>query len=170
VKFYSGFSLRNEAHFFEPYLKKSDYTVAGFSYGAIKALLHVSRTHMRIDTLQLFSPAFFHDKDDAFKRLQIMSYKNNSQRYLKHFIQGCFAPYPTRDIEYGMHDATQLTELLEFQWDATMLKALCERNIEIEVFLGGKDTIINAVEAKTFFLPYATTYYYKHANHFLLEE
>ncbi len=40
--FYSGFSLTNDVHFFDKFLEKSDYTVAGFSYGAIKA------AHLRI--------------------------------------------------------------------------------------------------------------------------
>ena len=65
MKFYSGFSLKNEQGYFKEYMNHSDYCAAGFSYGAIKALLHVKEQlakGRRIDVLQLFSPAFFSDK------------------------------------------------------------------------------------------------------------
>ena len=38
MKFYSGFSLQNEEYLFSEFIKKSEYTICGFSYGAIKAL------------------------------------------------------------------------------------------------------------------------------------
>ena len=78
MQFYSGFSLKNEAHFFDAFIKKSDYTIAGFSYGAISALnatLNAVHSLERVDTLQLFSPAFFQTKNEKFKRLQTMAYK-----------------------------------------------------------------------------------------------
>ena len=31
MKFYSGFSLKNDIHFFDKYLNTSEYCVAGFS-------------------------------------------------------------------------------------------------------------------------------------------
>ena len=120
--------------------------------------------------MQLFSPAFFHDKDQAFKRVQLLGYRKNPQGYLKQFVAGCFAPYPVREVEHGMHHATQLAALLEYEWQEMLLQKICNRGVGIEVYLGGKDAIINAMAAKTFFLPYATTFYIKNANHFLLEE
>jgi hypothetical protein len=71
VHFYSGFSLKDDISFFKEYIKVSDFNVAGFSYGAIKALLHVRDTKQRVDTLQLFSPAFFQTKPEKFRRLQM---------------------------------------------------------------------------------------------------
>ncbi len=170
MTFYSGFSLRDESHFFEPYLKKSDFTVAGFSYGAIKALLHVSQSHERVDTLQLFSPAFFQTQSERFKRLQLMGYHKDPLQYLERFLQSCFAPYPAYETLHVKHNELQLRELLYYEWDTAILANLQKRGIAIEVYLGGNDAVIDAEAAKAFFLPFATTYLIKKANHFLLEE
>jgi len=168
--FYSGFSLRDDKVFFKSFLKDSEYCVAGFSYGAIKALLHVSQSKTRIDTLQLFSPAFFQDKSEKFKRLQLMAYKRNSEAYLKQFMQSCFAPYKQSQTLHIENNTDELYELLYYEWPANILKDIIDRGINIEVYLGEKDSIINTNVAKEFFLPFATTYYIKNANHFLLTE
>ena len=39
--FKSGFSLKNEQTLFDEYINSSDYSVCGFSYGAIKAFKYV---------------------------------------------------------------------------------------------------------------------------------
>lgn len=65
MKFFSGFSLQNESYLFDSFIKNSDYTVCGFSYGAIKAFEYTIKqieNGNRIDTLQLLSPAFFRVK------------------------------------------------------------------------------------------------------------
>ena len=83
MKFFSGFSLKNEEHFFTDYIKDSNYTVCGFSYGAIKALEYTQvqlNLGNRIDTLQLFSPAYFQTTSQIFKRLQMISYAKNKQK------------------------------------------------------------------------------------------
>ncbi|WP_238593468.1 hypothetical protein [Sulfurospirillum diekertiae] len=79
MKFFSGFCLANEQELFSSYLNQSDFTVAGFSYGAIKAFEYTLTCKERIDTLQLFSPAFFEDKDAKFKKLQTLSFSKNSE-------------------------------------------------------------------------------------------
>ncbi|MEA1918939.1 MAG: pimelyl-ACP methyl ester esterase BioV [Campylobacterota bacterium] len=170
MTFYSGFSLREDAAFFESYLKNSEYCVSGFSYGAIKALLHVSQSKTRIDTLQLFSPAFFQSKPEKFKRLQMMGYKRNSKAYLQGFMQSCFAPHECRETLHVKSNADELQELLYFEWPVDMLKEIVSRGIKIEVYLGEKDAVIDADATKAFFLAFATTYYIKNANHFLLQE
>ena len=170
MTFYSGFSLDEDKHFFASYLKDSEYCVAGFSYGAIKALLHVSQSQTRIDTLQLFSPAFFQNRLEKFKRLQMMAYKHNSKAYLNQFIQSCFAPYQQNGVLHIESNADELYELLYYEWPVDILKDIVDKGINIEVYLGEKDSIIDADAAKEFFLPFATTYYIKNANHFLLTE
>jgi hypothetical protein len=170
VRFYSGFSLRDEQAFFAPFLKESEYCVAGFSYGAIKALLHVSQSQTRIDTLQLISPAFFQTKPEKFKRLQMMGYKKSAERYLNTFIQSCFEPYPIRHTLHVKTEEQELHELLYFKWSVEVLQEIVNRGIKIEIYLGEKDRVIDAQAAKAFFLPFATTYYIKNANHFLLKE
>jgi hypothetical protein len=43
-----------------------------------------------------------------------------------------------------------------------------QRGINIEVYLGGEDKIIDVTGAREFFLEVATVTYIKDANHFLL--
>jgi len=43
MKFYSGFSLINDKQLFEPFIKESEFTVCGFSYGAINAFKEVGK-------------------------------------------------------------------------------------------------------------------------------
>lgn len=169
MTFYSGFSLTNDRHFFELFLRESDYTVAGFSYGAIKAALHAVNSTSRIDTLQLFSPAFFQTKKASFKRLQLTSFTTDSQSYLLRFIQGCFAPCSVQEVDVQTGTIDELNELLNFVWDEELMQKIVDKGIKIEVYIGLEDTIIDASGAKEFFLPYATVTTIRRGNHFLQE-
>lgn len=171
MKFYSGFSLKNEQHYFKEYTNFSDYSVCGFSYGAIKAFRHVKEQlelKKRVDTLQLFSPAFFQTKDDKFKKIQLMAYRKNRDLYLSEFIKSCFLPYSKKSIEREENSVEELEELLYFKWNMDELKNLAQKGIKIEVYLGGEDKIIDVEGAREFFLEIATVTYIKNANHFLL--
>ncbi len=167
--FYSGFSLVNDQHFFESHLIHSDYTVAGFSYGAIKAARYAVDSLTRIDTLQLFSPAFFQTKKSSFKRLQLSAFVSDAQNYREKFIQGCFAPCDVQNLEMKMGTIEELEELLYFGWDELLLQKILDKGIRIEVYLGMKDHIIDASAARDFFLDYATVTVMPRANHFLQE-
>jgi len=172
MQFFSGFSLKNEQHFFDRFLKKSDYTIAGFSYGAIDALqasLDTLGRGKRLDTLQLFSPAFFQTKEQKFKRLQMMAYKKDKDAYMQAFIKACFAPYDVQRIEQRTTCIEELEELLYYEWSAESLKKLQKHGVHIEVYLGFEDKIIDAAAAKAFFIAYATITSIKKANHFLQE-
>lgn len=171
MKFFSGFSLKNEANFFDAYMYKSDFSVCGFSYGAIKAFEYAHKQLQegkRVDTLQLFSPAFFQSKDEKFKRLQVMAYRKNEDVYLEQFINTCFLPYERKSVERSVTVLEELEELLDYEWNVSALSALCEKGVKIEVYLGGKDQIVEVKAAKEFFLDVATVTYIKEANHFLL--
>jgi len=173
MKFFSGFSLSNEEGFFEPFLDKTEYSVVGFSYGAIKAFEYVQKAlheGKRIDKLQLFSPAFFQSKDVKFKRLQLMAYRKNEDEYLRQFINACFLPYERRDVEHSVTVLEELEELLMYEWNRDELKALADKGVMIEVYLGGEDQIVDSAAAKEFFLDVATVMYVKNGNHFLLTE
>ena len=168
MRFYSGFSLSNDKQLFEPYLKETEFCVAGFSYGAIKAFNDTLDSKVRVDTLQLFSPAFFQDKNEKFKRMQMMYISKDKKAYLDNFLHSCFAPADIDSrvlLEEGSDK--ELHELLHYEWKADKLKALCDRGVEIEVYLGSKDKIIDAEKVKEFFLPYATTYMINHVGHTL---
>ena len=170
MQFHSGFSLQNESYLFDSYIKKSDFSVCGFSYGAIAALnavLQKLENAERIDTLQFFSPAFFQTKDAGFKRLQLRAYKTKKELYMREFLSACFAPYQHKMIEHKESTIEQLEELLNYEWDGETLRKLEADGVAIEVYLGSKDAIIDAKAAHEFFVKYATVTYIKGANHFL---
>ena len=170
MRFYSGFCLRNEAAFFAPWLKESDYNVAGFSYGAIKALRHALEAPGRVETLQLFSPAYFCNQSEGFRRLQRKAYRADGAAYRSRFIERCFAPYPARPVEVADDAEAALEELLGYDWPASALRTLRERGTRIEVYLGGRDAVIDAEAARAYFTPFTTVFYIKNANHFLQGE
>lgn len=170
MTFYSGFSLRNDEIFFESFLKKSDYCVAGFSYGAIHAALYAARAKNRIDTLQLISPAFFQTKKESFRRLQMGGYLKDPAAYTEKFIESCFAPCTAGEVEIDP-DASedQLRELLYFEWTSDLMRAIRAKGIRIEVYLGLEDRVIDVAGAREFFVPHATVTSINRANHFLQE-
>ncbi len=168
MNFFSGFSLDGEEALFQEYLKKSDYTISGFSLGAVRAFEYVHNTDKRVDKLQLFSPAFFQDKSEKFKRLQTISYQKNQKAYEKQFLENIAYPSTTKmQGYYKQDDVEALQKLLEFIWEPSKLKALKERGVEIEVYLGGEDKIIDSKKAYEFFKNYATVYFIKKGGHIL---
>ena len=171
MTFYSGFSLLNEHHYFESYLENNDYTIAGFSYGAIAAAHDASQSTCRIDTLQLFSPAFFQTKSDSFKRLQLSGFHKSPQEYRNRFLESCFAPYSVHEVELDWNaNEEHLRELLYFEWTAELMEPIISKGIRVEVFLGDHDRVIDVVGAREFFLPYATVTSLRTGNHFLQEQ
>lgn len=147
--------------------------MCGFSYGAIKAFeaTQVALTNgERVDTLQLFSPAFFQTKETKFKRLQLISYKKDQSRYMQQFLSSCFAPYEMKIVENKETTLDELQELLEYEWSVKDLQDLVKSGVNIEVYLGGEDRIIDAQVAKEFFVQVATVTFIKNANHFLLQQ
>ena len=168
MEYFSGFCFENEQELFGDFLIKSDFCVAGFSYGAIKAFEQVYSSKNRVDTLQLFSPAFFQDRDEKFKRLQLMAFKKDKQNYLKNFYQNTLYPLET-DIARYKKDGTaeELKELLNYKWDKEKLDIITKRGTKIEVYLGKLDKIINIEAAKEFFKTFATVYYFNRLGHII---
>ena len=169
MKYFSGFCLSNESELFDFWLDKcSDYCVAGFSYGAIKAVKYCLETQNRIDRLILLSPAFFNDKDEKFKRSQLLYFKKNSKLYIKNFIKNISNGSKIDLSKYiTSSDYNQLKELLYYQWDIDKLNLLSKKGIKIEVILGENDKIIDAKKAKDFFEKASIVYFIKNANHIL---
>jgi esterase/lipase len=168
MQFFSGFQLKNEQKYFGEFLKKSEFTVAGFSYGAIKALKYVLETEKRIDRLQLFSPAFFQNKSEKFIRLQLISFHKNPELYSQNFFQNIFYPNEILEVEKVDGKIEELKELLSYKWNNEVLKNIKNRGIEIEVFLGGKDKIIDSKEAQNFFSQFGKVCFLKNRGHFLI--
>ncbi len=168
MHFYSGFSLKGEAELFDAYHDRSDFCVSGFSLGAIEAFEYVCNSKMRIDKLQLFSPAFFEDKEIKFKRLQELYFKKDKNAYVQNFLENIAYP-STIDMQHYYHDssAEALHKLLYYTWSKEKLETLSARDIMIEVYLGLEDKIIDVEATKAFFLPFASVIEIKEVGHIL---
>ena len=167
--YFSGFCLEGEAELFSDWLVYSDYAVAGFSYGAIRALEYALASSRRIDRLLLFSPAFFQTKKERFITLQLEAFRRDPESYRRNFLARAAAGAGI-DLEPYLKEGSyeELEELLRYRWEAGKLQALRERGTVIEVFIGEKDRIIDAQGALEFFIPLATAAYrFRKSGHFL---
>ena len=168
MRFFSGFSLCQEKEVFAPYLKESDFVVAGFSKGAIDALEFALQSDIRIDLLQLFSPAFFMDKEEFYKQSQLDYFQKNEKLYIRQFLKNIAYPSSKKmDAYYCHEDISELERLLFYNWKERDLQKLAQKGIMLEVYLGGRDKIIDPMAVKAFFQPYATVYFIKEGGHIL---
>ncbi|MEA3354672.1 MAG: pimelyl-ACP methyl ester esterase BioV [Campylobacterota bacterium] len=165
--FFSGFCLENESELFNDYIIKNDFTVNGFSYGCIKAVEYVLKSTQRIDKIQLFSPSFFNDKDKKYKRLQLMFFNKDNNTYCKNFLKNCGFSKELSNKYFKLGTLNELEELLYYQWDNDKLQQIKNKNIEIEVYLGSGDKIIDSYKAMEFFKEYADVYLIKNKGHIL---
>lgn len=163
----SGFSLKDEQELFESYSIKNDVTVSGFSYGAIKAFEYVLNTNNRVDLLQLFSPAFFNDKDTKYKRMQLMFFKKDSKNYCDNFLKNCGFTKEQSEKYFVIGKYEELYKLLNYQWDQAKLQMLIDNGTKIEVYLGGNDKIIDSQKALEFFVKFSEVYFIKNKGHIL---
>jgi hypothetical protein len=170
--FFSGFSLIGEGEVFSDYRIENDVTVGAFSYGCIKLVENIlNGTYeseyfkKRIDKIQLFSPAFFNDKDEKFKRLQLMFFKKDSENYCDNFLKNCGFTQNDKEKYFKMGTFEELQELLYYFWSDEKMENLKKKNIVIETYLGENDKIINSKEALEFFRKYGDVYFIKEANH-----
>jgi len=163
--YFSGFCLDSESELFKGFTCRGDFCVVGFSYGAQKALEYTFTCKERIDKLQLISPAFFMDKSEKFKKLQTISFRKDSDLYCKNFLENVTCKDLSKYFKKGSLE--ELKELLFYEWDREKLIEIRKRDIEIEVYLGGNDKIINSKQAKEFFQEFATIYYIKDKGHIL---
>ena len=171
--YFSGFCLQNDVELFKEYLEESDFNIAGFSYGAIKAFEYAIckvKKNKRVHKLQLFSPAFFQDQNKKYKRLQLMFFKKNELEYKNNFIENISKPSSINLDKYltlGTYD--QLEILLNYEWQKEDLELLIKAGVKIEVFLGSDDKIINSKNALEFFRHFSEVYYIKNVGHILID-
>ena len=167
-KYFSGFCFFEESELFQDYIIQNDFTVSGFSYGAVKAFEEVLNSNNRVDKLQLFSPAFFQTQNEKFKRTQIMYFKKDANAYCQTFLSNVLS---TLDLDiskyFKLGSIEELQELLYYEWSEEKLQKLIEKGVKIEVYLGGNDKIIDASKAQEFFKEFATVYYIKEKGHLL---
>lgn len=168
--YFSGFCLENEKELFNEYLIENDYTISGFSYGAIQAFEFAFQSAMldvRIDLIQLFSPAFFNDKDEKYKRMQLIYFNKDSNKYAQNFLNNCGLDDTQKKKYFNLGTQEQLSELLNYNWDQNKLQMFIDNGTKIEVYLGGDDKIINSQKALEFFMNYSDTYFIKNKGHIL---
>ena len=169
MRYFSGFSLENESELFEFWLSENEYCVAGFSYGAIKAFEYVLNSKKRVDRLILISPAYFNDKSEAFKKMQLIYYKKDPYMYRENFLKNITCNSNTNIKKYVSKNASinDLKELLYYKWKDENFNVLRNRGVTIEVIIGESDKIVNSVAAKQFFEKNSIIYLIKDANHIL---
>lgn len=168
LKYFNGFSLCKEEGLFAEYLIESDLCVAGFSYGAQQALEYVLHSKDRVDRLILLSPAFFQTQKASFIRAQLRYFDTGRDAYVSQFLKNVAYPSSiTLDDHLCVGSREELESLLIYVWDAEKIRQIQEHGTVVEVFLGGKDKIIDVDAVYDFFLPIATTYYIKKAGHLL---
>ena len=167
-RYFSGFCFFEESELFQDYIIQNDFTVSGFSYGAIKAFEEVLNSNNRVDKLQLFSPAFFQTQNEKFKRTQIMYFKKDANAYCQTFLSNVLSPLDLDISKYfKLGSIEELQELLYYEWSEEKLQKLIDKGVKIEVYLGGNDKIIDASKAQEFFKKFATVYYIKEKGHLL---
>ncbi|WP_331775838.1 pimelyl-ACP methyl ester esterase BioV [Sulfurospirillum sp. 1612] len=168
MKYFSGFCFKGESKLFEDWLEVCDFCVAGFGMGAIDAFEYALQSETRIDKLQLFSPVFFQNRSEIFKKNQIERFLKNPDNYCSDFINRAQYPYHDDLSIYRKHSTKEvLKKALYYVWDQEQIKRLCERNTAIEVYLGGLDQILDTTAALEFFTPFADVYFMKNAGHLL---
>ena len=168
MKYFNGFSLQNEEELFTPYLIKSDYCVAGFSYGAQQAFEYVYHAKERIDRLILLSPAFFQTQKPSFIRTQLRYFEAGQEAYVKQFLANVAYPSKLELSDYlEIGSKEELEALLTYEWDNNKIQEVLNRGTTIEVFLGTEDKIIDAQDAFTFFESSCTIYLLKKSGHLL---
>lgn len=166
--YFGGFSLCGEEALFEEWMDTTPFCVNGFSFGAIRAFEYCLTSGRRVDVLRLFSPAFFQDRDEKYRRLQLMFYKKDRAAYTGSFLQNCSYPSAFDLTPYLCEPGgSDLKTLLEYRWDEKLLQKIVKNGTKIEIHLGGRDKIIDAKKACAFFKPYARIYFYHHFGHIL---
>ena len=168
--YFNGFCLENESELFKEYLIENDYTISGFSYGAIKAFkfaMASSAMDIRIDLLQLFSPSFFNDKDEKYKRMQLIYFNKDSQKYCDNFLENSGFSKEQSEKYFTMGKYEELDELLNYKWDQSKLQMLIDNGTKIEVYLGENDKIVDSQKALEFFVNSSEVYFIKKKEHIL---
>ncbi|WP_121021197.1 pimelyl-ACP methyl ester esterase BioV [Helicobacter vulpis] len=175
--YFSGFGFSNEDWLFAWLLEKGTrYDVAGFSYGATRALefaYHQVKQGRRVQNLMLIAPCMLAHKSQAFKNLQLKAYQQDPHAYMRAFFEkiGWSAllqqdPSLARFTHLGSLQDLQI--LLNYAYAPEKLEFLCAKGVRLEVFIGLEDAIMDAQALRSFFKNYGCVWCFKGANHLLL--
>ncbi len=172
MRYFSGFGLDGEAALFDeivaPY-EENPYVVAGFSYGAVKAVEHVYGGCERVERLILLSPAYFVGRGRAFVKTQMIYFRKDRSAYLEKFLENAAYPAHKCLLDRYLADAndSELEELLTYPWPDEKLRGIQRRGTKIETYLGAKDKIVDAEAAHRFFKNFGESYLFKEYGHIL---
>lgn len=168
MRYFNGFSLKGEEVFFKDKIVDNDFTIVGFSYGAIKAFNYVYSSRERIDRLILLSPAFFQNQRKSFVRTQLRYYKSDKKSYIEQFLKNIVYPSSLKlDSCLTQGRVEELEELLSYSWDSDKILELLKRGVTIEVFMGEEDKIVDSKRSFEFFSKLVPCYYIKGVGHLL---
>jgi len=170
VRYFNGFSLSGEETLFDRYIiDDSDFTVVGFSYGAQEAFEYLYRNRTdRIERLILLSPAYFQDEKRSFIRTQLRYFDQDRDSYIEQFLKSVSYPSCIDISSYlNIGSRDQLESLLRYRWESSRVKELLDRGVDIEVYIGGRDKIVDSSKAFEFFSSLTTTYLIKDSGHIL---
>ncbi len=171
MKYFSGFGFQNEWPLFKEYIQRGEYNIAGFSYGAQKAFMEAyerTKEGRRVQKLQLLSPAYFEYLPKEVKHKEILSFAKNPDLYMRFFYKKVLYP-SSLDINRfkKMPTLGELKSLLLFHWEEEKFEFLQEKGVQIEVYLGSLDKIVDASKAHEFFKQYAISHLIKDVGHLL---
>lgn len=164
--FYSGFCLHGEERLFDMYLPAFGDFVAGFSYGSIGALKYALKDES-VKSLILLSPAYYTHKDKEFKETQLSAFEADPALYKLKLLKKSGLKEEEGEL-YGQEGTAQeLRELLFFEWHGAELTALANRGVQIEVFIGSGDRVVEPQPSSDFFTQFAKVYTLENKNHIL---
>ena len=89
-------------------------------------------------------------------------------RYIEQFLKNLSYPSNVNLKQYlSIGTFEELNSLLSYIWNRNRVLELINREITIEVFIGGKDKIVNSIDSFNFFSNITTTYLLKNLGHIL---
>lgn len=166
MPYFGGFGLKGESGLFEEILQDdilNPYVAVGFDVGCVEALKYTEdclKSQLRIQKLILISPLFCHLLDSV-------NYEN-VQNYWALSVQ------PTHCFDtikpYVKNHKSMLTKqhfLFSFKWERKTFDILNKNGIEINVYLGGIDPLIESTKTLDFFKAFASVWIYRHYAHLL---
>ncbi len=167
MRFFSGFCLNGEEGLFSEFLPQREACIAGFSYGATKALEYALNTNEFFKKLVLLSPAFYEHTTTEFRQVQLENFKSNPELYALKLMKKSGLSEQDRDKYGQMGTYKQLEELLNYKWSTDGLEKLLANRVEIEIYIGSDDRVVDPHKSMEFFKNFGTVYFIKNKNHCL---
>lgn len=152
---------------FSSFIPPKEACIVGFSYGGIRAMEYAMETKEFFKKLILISPAFYQHTTDEFRQAQLDAFVADSDLYTIKLLKKSGFSDSERDVYGHMGTIDELGELLYYEWSKQMLRSLCAKGVQIEVYLGGADRIVDPNVSMEFFKDFATVYFIKNKNHFV---